>query len=307
MPRSVLRIGTRGSALALAQAEIVRRAITQVITKRNFELVPITTSGDLAPGRVPPGNKELFVKEIQQALVERRIDLAVHSAKDLPARGLDGILVAAVPPREDPRDALVTRTGVILAKLPPGTTVGTSSARRRVQLLAMGRGLVPVPIRGNVDTRLRKLSDGEVQALVVAVAGLKRLGKEGRAAEVLGPDVMLPAPGQGALAVECRATDNDMRAALAQIEDPGARRAFEAERSFLIAMGGDCNLPLGALAEVAGDRVRLRGLVGALDGSRIIVEQVEGEDAEKAGLFLAERMRALGAEEIIEAARAPGA
>jgi hydroxymethylbilane synthase len=303
MPRSVLRIGTRGSALALAQAETVRRAITQVITKRNFELVPITTTGDEWKGEVPPGGKGLFVGEIQEALVQKKIDLAVHSAKDLPASQPEGVVLAAVPPREDPRDALVTASGAVLATLPPGTTVGTSALRRRVQLLAMGRGLVPVPIRGNVDTRLRKLSEGRVAALVVALAGLRRLGKENRASEVLGVDAMLPAPGQGALAVECRAQDADMRSALAQIEDPVARRAFEAERSFLVALGGDCNLPLGALAVVTGDRVRIRGLVGTLDGQTVLVDQVEGDDAEKAGLHLAERMRAAGADDIIESVR----
>jgi hydroxymethylbilane synthase len=303
MPRSVLRIGTRGSALALAQAETVRRAITQIITKRNFELVPITTAGDEWKGDVPAGGKGLFVSAIQDALVQKKIDLAVHSAKDLPAHEPEGVVLAAVPPREDPRDALVTASGAALAKLQPGTTVGTSALRRRVQLLAMGRGLVPVPIRGNVDTRLRKLSEGHVAALVVALAGLRRLGKENRASEVLGVDAMLPAPGQGALAVECRAQDSDMRAALQQIEDPVARRTFEAERSFLVALGGDCNVPLGALAVVAGDRVRVRGLVGTLDGQKVLVDQVEEDDAEKAGLLLAERMRAAGADDILASVR----
>lgn len=307
MPRSVLRIGTRGSMLALAQAEEVRGMITKVITHRNFELVPIVTEGDRYRGRIPPfGGKGLFTSDIRASIAEGKIDLAVHSAKDLPAEGADGVVLGAVTRREDPRDALVTRTGAGLAKLPPGTAVGTSALRRRVQLLALGRGLVPTPIRGNVDTRLRKLSNGEVQALVVALAGMRRLGREGRIAEVLGVDVMLPAPGQGALAVECRAGDRDMRAALARIEDAGARRAFEAERSFMIALGGDCNLPLGALALVHGDRVRIRGLVGSLDASRILVDQVDGEDPEKTGLALAERMRANGADEIVAAAREQG-
>src|ERR671924_1068398 len=156
MPRSVLRVGTRGSALALAQAEGVRKAISQVISHRNFELVPMTTRGDLLPGPIPAiGNKGLFVSDIQEALVPGKIDLAVHSAKDLPAMAPEGLVLAAVPPREDPRDALITRHGGGLAKLPPGTTVGTSSLRRRVQLLSMGRGLVPTPMRGDVDTRLR--------------------------------------------------------------------------------------------------------------------------------------------------------
>ncbi|TMK22125.1 MAG: uroporphyrinogen-III C-methyltransferase, partial [Actinobacteria bacterium] len=231
MPRSVLRVGTRGSALALAQAENVRKAISQVVSHRNFELVPITTRGDTMSGPIPPvGGKGLFTNDIQDALATGKIDLAVHSAKDLPALPFEGIVLAAVPPREDPRDALITRHGGGLSKLQPGATVGTSSLRRTVQLLAMGRGLVPTPMRGNVDTRLRKLSAGEVQSLVLALAGLRRLGKDSRVAEVLPTTVMLPAPGQGALAVECRAGDKDMREALSKIEDPLARRAFEPRR-----------------------------------------------------------------------------
>jgi hydroxymethylbilane synthase len=298
-----LRVGTRGSALALAQAEGVRKAISQVISHRNFELVPITTRGDLLPGPIPAvGGKGLFVSDIQEALVTGKIDLAVHSAKDLPAAAPEGLVLAAVPPREDPRDALITRHGGGLAKLGPGTTVGTSSLRRRVQLLAMGRGLVPTPMRGNVDTRLRKLSAGEVQSLVVALAGLRRLGKDGRVAEVLSTTLMLPAPGQGALAVECRTGDKDMREALSKIEDPLARRAFEAERAFLLSLGGDCNVPLGGLATLDGNTIRLRGLVGSLDGSRILRDEFTGSDPVEVGDTLADRFRAAGADEIIAAA-----
>jgi len=301
MPRSVLRVGTRGSALALAQAELIRQAVSNVITHRNFELVPITTRGDRIDGPLPAvGGKGLFTGDIQDALASGKVDLAVHSAKDLPVRAVDGVLLAAIPKREDPRDALLTRTGGSLASLAPGTTFGTSSLRRSAQLLALGKGYVPTPLRGNVDTRLRKLSEGEVQALVVAVAGLKRLNRADRAVELLPVNVMLPAPGQGALAVECRASDKNMRAALAQLDDPDSRAAFEAERSFMIALGGDCNLPLGALAEVSGDRIRLRGLVATPDGKRVITDQIEGEDPEKTGIELADRMRALGAEEILQ-------
>ncbi len=303
MPRSVLRVGTRGSALALAQAEGVRQAISKVITHRNFELVPITTEGDMMEGPLPPEDgKGLFVRDIQDALLSGKIDLAVHSAKDLPSRAPDQILLAGVPKREDPRDALLTRSGGGLNSLQTGATVGTSSLRRAVQLRALQRGLVPTPIRGNVDTRMRKMSDGACQALVVALAGLKRLGRADRVAEILPITLMLPAPGQGALAVECRANDKNMRNAIAQLEDPNTRRAFDAERSFMISLGGDCTVPLGALAEADGDRVRLRGLVGSLDGKRILTDQVEGSDPEKVGLELAERMRAMGAEELIEAA-----
>ncbi|MBI4728089.1 MAG: hydroxymethylbilane synthase [Acidobacteria bacterium] len=304
MPRSVLRIGTRGSALALAQAEWVRIAVSALLPKRTFELVPMKTRGDTYQGPLPPvGGKGLFARDIQDALASGQVDLTVHSAKDLPVVAPEGIVLGAIPAREDPRDALVTRTGWGLAKLAPGTTVGTSSSRRGMQLLALGRGLVPAPIRGNVDTRLRKLSAGEVQALVVAMAGLKRLGKHERVAELLSADVMLPAPGQGALAVECRANDKDMRPTLARFEDPAARRAFDAERAFLVALGGDCDVPLAALAITIGDGVRLRGMVGTPDGQRIVADQVDEEDPEKAGLELAERLRDRGAEEILAAVR----
>ena len=303
MPRSVLRVGTRGSALALAQAETIRQGIEGIITHRNFELVPITTEGDRHLGELPPESKGLFVHEIQEALALGKIDLAVHSAKDLPATSHEGVALAAIPEREDPRDALVTRSGMGFAALQAGTTIGTSSLRRTAQLLALQRGLVPAPIRGNVDTRLRKMSDGAVQALVLALAGLKRLRREDRVAELLPINIMLPAPGQGALAVECRANDKMMRPALEQMDDPVLRAAFEAERSFMLALGGDCRLPLAALAEASGERIRLRGLVATVDGSRVLQEQIEGDDPEKTGIALAERLRDQGADEIIAAAR----
>lgn len=304
MPRSVLRVGTRGSALALAQAENMRRAIASVITHRNFELVPMTTKGDTLEGDLAPlGGKGLFVTEIEEALASGKIDLAVHSAKDLPAASAAGVMLGCVPKREDPRDALLTRSGGGLASLPSGATIGTASLRRATQIRALGRGFVPTPMRGNVDTRLRKLSNGEAHALIVALAGLKRMGRADRVVEILPIDVMLPAPGQGALAVQCRSNDKMMKAALAQLEDPLSRRAFEAERAFMIALGGDCNVPLAALAETTTDRVRLRGLVGSIDGKRILTDQVEGEDPEKTGLELASRMRALGADEIIAEVR----
>jgi hydroxymethylbilane synthase len=290
--------------LALAQAEVIRRAISAIVSHRNFELVPMTTSGDEIEGDLPPlGGKGLFVSDIQDALASGKIDLAVHSAKDLPARAPDGVALAGIPKREDPRDALVTRTGVGLGKLEPGTTVGTSSLRRTAQLLALRQGLVPIPIRGNVDTRLRKVTDGEVQALVVAVAGLKRLRRTERIAEVLPINVMLPAPGQGALAVECRTNDKLLRPAIGQMEDAPSRAAFEAERSFMLALGGDCTLPLGALAEVSDGKVRVRGLVVSVDGTELIADQVEGDDPDKAGLELAERLRARGADELIASLR----
>ncbi|HEX9711469.1 MAG TPA: hydroxymethylbilane synthase [Actinomycetota bacterium] len=307
MPRSVLRVGTRGSALALAQAEWIRQAISKVITHRNFELVPVVTAGDTHLGPLPAvqgGGKSLFTRDIQEALALGKIDLAVHSAKDLPTTTPNGILLAAIPKREDPRDALITRSGQGLRSLAPGARIGTSSMRRGMQLRALARGLDPVPMRGNVDTRLRKLTDGEVNAIVVAMAGLKRLGRAERVSELLPINVMLPAPGQGALAVECRANDRNMRAALEQLDDPDSRRAFEAERTLMLTLGGDCGVPLGALAEADGERLRMRALVGTADGKRMIADQLEGDDPEKLGIALGERLRELGADEIIAAANA---
>lgn len=302
MPRSVLRIGTRGSALALAHAEVVRRAISDVITHRNFELVPIATAGDSFVGPLPDvGGKAMFVREIQDALASGKIDLAVHPAETLPARRPEQIMLAAITKREDPREALLTRSGGGLNSLQTGTTVGTTSARVAAQLRAMQRGLVPTPIRGNLDARLRMMSDGAVQALVVAVSGLKRLGRADRVAEMLPITTMLPAPGQGSLAIECRSSDKNMKSALAQLDDPRSRKAFEAERSFMLAFGENDNLPLAVLAEADEERIRVRGLIASLDGKRVLNDQVEGEDAEKAGIELAERLRAMGADEILAA------
>lgn len=305
MPRTVLRIGTRSSALALAQAEWVRKAINTVLPRRTFELVPIITGGDEAKEPfVRAGIKGLFVSDIQEALAEGRIDLAVHSAKDLPAETPEMVELAAVTAREDPRDALLTRQGAGLDRLEPGTTFGTSSLRRSAQLLAMGRGFVPKPIRGNVDTRLRKLTEGEVSALVIALAGLRRLGKDQRVIEVFPPERMMPAPGQGALAVECRAADKEMRASLGQIEDPAARRAYEAERALMVALGGDCALPFGALATISGDALRLRAMVATPDGKRVLRDEETGDDPIAVAAALAARMRDSGAAEIVAAARA---
>lgn len=297
MPRSVLRIGTRTSPLALAQAELVRKQVSQVITHRSFELVPLSTAGDR--GADPAIDKTAWVLELQEALIGGKVDLVVHSAKDLPIEAPKGIVLGGIPRREDPRDCVMTRTGKGLAGLSTGATVGTSSLRRGAQLRALQRGLRPVPIHGNIDTRIKRMTDTEVDAVVLAVAGLKRLHRSMAAAEILPITTMLPAPGQGALAVECRATDRNMRAALAKLEDPAARRAVDAERSFVAALGGDCHLPLAALAEARDDMVRIRGLVASEDGTTVLSEQVEHADAEKAGFELAERLRALGAEELL--------
>lgn len=298
MPRSVLRVGTRGSALALARAESVRRAISKVITHRNFELVPVVTSGDRVEGALPP-ERGLFAFDIQEALAAGKIDLAVHHASSLPATAPDSVLTAALMKREDPRDAIVSRTGGGLPSLPPGARIGITGPAQGAQLLSLGRGLVPEAMRGTLDNRLRALTDAKISGLVVPACSLRRLSRAERAIEVLPINVMLPEPAQGIMAVQCRSNDKQMRAALGQLDDANTRAAFEAERAFLLALGGDVDLPIAALAEADGERVRLRGLVASPDGKRVLMDQIEGDVAEKLGIELADRLRLAGAEGLL--------
>jgi hydroxymethylbilane synthase len=271
---ATLRLGTRRSALALAQstqvAEVLRAAGEQV------ELVEVVTNGDRSSAPLAQiGGTGVFVTELHQRLAGGEIDLAVHSLKDLPTRPADGLVVAAVPPRADPRDALVDRAGRTLAELPAGTRVGTGSPRRAAQLRALGLGLDVVAVRGNVDTRLRRVVHGELDAVVLAAAGLARLGRLDEASEVLDPGQMLPAPGQGALAVECRAGDTTLADLISgTLDDAGTRAAVTAERTLLAALEAGCTAPVGALADVAlgddGDELYLRAIVAAADGTRVL-------------------------------------
>jgi hydroxymethylbilane synthase len=258
------------------------------------ELVPMVTSGDQgAPvADSPSGVKGLFVAEIVRALQAGEVDVAVHSAKDLPAGDDEGVVVAAVPPRADPSDLLVTRD----PSLRPGAIVGTSSLRRKAQLLALRPELGLVEIRGNVDRRLRKLEDGEVDGVVLAAAGIARLGVTPPSSEVL---PIVPAPGQGCLAVQARADDDATREAVASLDDPDSRIAFEAERSLMARLGGGCALPLGALATVTGNTVRLVALVARPDGSRIVRAEAEAATAGTAAEAAAAELLAGGAGEIL--------
>ena len=235
--------------MALRQAEEVKDLLLQLHPGLEVELVKIRTTGDKiteAPlARI--GSKGIFVKEIEEALLRGEIDLAVHSMKDLPTRLPPGLTIGAVPPREDPRDALVSRDGRHLHELPPGVKIGTSSLRRRVQLLRIKASWQIVPLRGNLDTRLRKLREGEVEAIVVASAGLRRLGLQHQARQLLPPELLLPAAGQGALAVECREGDGVMEL-LGPLNHPQTALEVRAERAFLERMGGGCQVPMGALA-----------------------------------------------------------
>lgn len=287
-----LRIGTRRSRLALAQAGEVAERLARAGVES--EVVPMATSGDRgAPAASSSaGVKGLFVAEIVRALQDGEVDLAVHSAKDLPAGDDEGVAVAAVPPRADPSDLLVTRDPT----LREGAIVGTSSLRRRAQLLALRPELRLVEIRGNVDRRLRKLEDGEVDGVVLAAAGIARLGATPPSSEVL---PIVPAPGQGCLAVQARADDEATREAAAWLDDPDSRVAFEAERAVMARLGGGCALPLGALATVAADSVRLVALVATPDGSRIVRAESEAATPEGAAEAASAELLAGGAGDIL--------
>ena len=271
-----LRIATRGSRLALWQAERVG-----ALLGADVELVIVSTTGDQRTD-VPIstiGGTGVFVKEVQQAVLEGRADLAVHSAKDLPSETAAGLVLAAVPERADPRDALV---GTRLADIPAEGRIGTGSVRRQAQLAALRPDLRFESIRGNIETRVAKAAD--LDAVVVAMAALERLGLGDRAAEVLEPSVMLPQIAQGALGVECRADDSDAAARLAAIDDPAVHRAVDAERAFLRQLGGGCDLPCGALADAGpGGTVELEVLLATLDGKTVLRARHEGADPEAVG------------------------
>nr|WP_173084035.1 hydroxymethylbilane synthase [Phytohabitans rumicis] len=262
-----------GSALALAQSQQVAEAL-RAATGREVELVEIVTAGDRSSAPVQQLGVGVFVSALRDALGAKEIDFAVHSYKDLPTAVHDGLRIAAVPPREDPRDALVASGGRTLAELPPGARIGTGALRRMAQLHALGLQLEVVPIRGNVDTRLRKVSEGELDAVVLARAGIVRLGRAAEITETLDPMLMLPAPAQGALAVECRADDQDLVELLGRLDHAATRAAVTAERALLATLEAGCSAPVAAFAEVAegddGDEIYLRGAVISPDGTRDI-------------------------------------
>lgn len=274
-----LCIGTRGSALALRQAEWVSERIAQLRPGPKPELVVIRTEGDRRLNVSLPeiGGKGVFTAELEQALLDGRIDLAQHSLKDLPTRLPDGLRLGSVPVRADPRDALVSRQGTRFKALPPGARIGTSALRRAAQLRHLRPDLAVLDIRGNVDTRLRKLAEEQFDAIVVALAGLERLGLGDRAAEVLPVHQMLPAPGQGALGIEVRAGDPELDRLLAALHDPEAGAAVAAERAVLEALGGGCQVPVATYAERQGGRLHLRALVADLEGRRFV--RAEGSAA----------------------------
>ena len=299
-----LRIATRKSPLALWQARHVA-ALVQSRHPIACELVELSTEGDrfLSAPLSRVGGKGLFVKEIESAVIDGRADLAVHSLKDMTSQVPEALLIACVPAREDPRDAFVGRAGPKLFELAKGARVGTSSLRRSCQILERRPDLQIVPLRGNVQTRLRKVGEEDLAGAVLALAGLRRLGLESRMTEVLEPEVSLPAVGQGALAIECRKDDAELRTLLEPLEDRVTRLAVTAERAFLARLEGGCTVPLAAHARVNGDRIALDGLVGRPDGSKVVRARREGAaaDAERIGTELAEALLASGAQEILAA------
>jgi hydroxymethylbilane synthase len=286
-----LRIATRKSPLALWQSEHVATRLRALEPGCEIELVPIVTEGDRILDRAlaEVGGKGLFLKELQEALLDGRADLAVHSLKDMPAEEPEGLRIAALLEREDPRDAVVSTSGRGLAGLPAGARVGTSSPRRKAQLLALRPDLEVVLMRGNVGTRLSKLERGDCDALLLACAGLKRLGLGHRVAEVLPVEAMVPAPGQGIVAVECRDGDTRLLKRLAPLDDPESRLAARAERAFAAALGGSCHLALGAHAVREGGRLRLTGFFAPGDGLSPIraTHAASEEDPEALGRSLA--------------------
>jgi len=299
-----IRIGTRGSALALAQSNWVKAQLLQNQPELEVELRIIKTSGDrLIDTPIQDlGGKGVFTKEIEEALLRDEIDLAVHSMKDLPPQLPVGLVIAVMPKREDPRDVLVTREKRPFADLPSGTTIGTGSLRRQAQLLHKRRDLSLVPIRGNVDTRLRRLDEGQVDGLVMAAAGLKRIGRADRIGEYLADEVCVSAVAQGALGIEAR-KDSSVREHLSFLDDPATSLEVAAERALLDRLGGDCYVPIGARARLAGSELKLTGIVASPDGSRLCRSEISGhaDDAAELGRRLAEELLKQGALELLAA------
>ncbi|HSF20968.1 MAG TPA: hydroxymethylbilane synthase [Burkholderiales bacterium] len=298
-------IASRESALALWQARHIAARLAALYPRTEIGILGLTTEGDrrLDASLAKIGGKGLFVKELEEALLSGRADIAVHSIKDLPMTLGREFALAAVSEREDPRDAFVSSRYADLSALPAGGRVGTSSLRRECQLRARHPGLRIEPLRGNVTTRLRKLDAGDYDAVILAAAGLKRLGLEDRITRLLPPAESLPAPGQGALGVECLARRTDLVETLAVLNHAATARCVAAERAFSRSLSGSCVVPLGAYAEAEGRDLRLRGFVGAPDGSRVVSGELKGpaRDPEALGVTLAKGLKAQGAGEILAA------
>lgn len=299
-----LRIGTRASQLALFQANWVKERLEQAHSFLKVTLVKIKTTGDKIQDAplAKIGGKGLFVKEIEEALLANRIDLAVHSIKDVPTEFPEGLHLSAITKREDPRDAFISREGLSLKDLPRGARVGTSSLRRQAQLLHFRSDLRLIPLRGNLDTRLKKLKTLGLDGIVLASAGLRRLGLDEHIIECLPTDISLPAIGQGALGIETRVGDEEVEEKVRFLNDPDSSVAVLAERAFLRRLEGGCQVPIAAYGSIVNSTLRIDGLVGTIDGKRLIRHHLEGpaEEAEALGVELAEILLKNGAKEILE-------
>lgn len=299
-----LRIGTRGSQLALFQANWVKEKLEQNHPRLKVTLVKIKTTGDKIQDAplAKIGGKGLFVKEIEEALLAKRIDLAVHSIKDVPTEFPEGLHLSAITMREDPRDAFLSREGISLKELPQGAKIGTSSLRRQAQLLHFRGDLQLIPLRGNLDTRLKKLKTLSLDGIVLACAGLRRLGLDENITEILSIDISLPAIGQGALGIETRVGDEEVEEKIGFLNDPDSSIAVSAERAFLKRLEGGCQVPIAAFGRIEDSLLKVDGLVGTTDGKRLIRHHLEGpiEKAESLGIELADILLSRGAKGILD-------
>ena len=296
-----IRIGTRDSQLAMWQAEWVKSKLTMAYPDDKFELVPMKTKGDkildVALSKI--GDKGLFTKELEQGLLKGELDIAVHSLKDMPTVLPKGLTISTFCEREEPRDVFLSKNGILLEDLPPGAIIGTSSLRRKAQIKHYRPDLNFMDLRGNLQTRWKKLHESEMDGIVLAAAGVKRLGWEERITQILPEDIMLSAVGQGSVAIEIVESRSDILELLSPLNDIATEQAVRAERALMRKLEGGCQVPIGALARVVDGQVVLRGMVASLNGSRLIKAEASGIDPEKVGLEVAERLIALGATAIL--------
>lgn len=299
-----IKIGTRGSKLALWQANWVKSAITSINPSLSVDLIIIKTKGDkiLDVPLAKVGGKGLFVKEIEEALLSRRIDIAVHSMKDMPAEIPDGLCIGAIPKRENPKDVLISNNGLLFSELKSGSRVGTSSLRRSAQLRHARPDLVILPLRGNLDTRLKKLETENMDAIILAAAGVKRLNFESRITEYFDENVMLPAVGQGALCIEIRENDTEIEPIVAALDHQKTRSAVMGERAFSNRLEGGCQVPIAALGKIEKNIFTMSGLVADIDGKILIKKTLSGpvEESETIGVKLADSLLSMGAKKILE-------
>jgi len=301
--RKEIRIGTRASALALWQAEWVKSELEKKYPGMTVSLTKIKTTGDkiLDVPLAQVGGKGLFVKEIEEAMLAHEIDIAVHSMKDVPTMFPDGLHLSCITKREDARDALLTRNNMKFKDLPQGATIGTSSLRRQAQLMSVRPDFKIAQLRGNVDTRLRKLKEGQFDAIILAAAGVRRLGLAENVSEYIDPSISLPAIGQGALGIECRVDDRELNDLIAFFNHQDTRTCVTGERALLRRLEGGCQVPIACYGQMMNGKLHLIGLVGSVDGKRIIKDTIEGEadKAEKLGVTLAEKLLSKGADVIL--------